>query len=106
MSKVHYFTACTLDGFIADENNSLDWLFEVPHDEEDRFWDDWFPSVGGLVMGATTYEWMVEHDQMLNNPPTTATGPPGSSPTATSPRSQVSRSPLSGVMSDPFTSRS
>jgi len=59
--KVQYFTACTLDGYIADESNSLDWLYEVPHDEEDRFWDDWFPSVGGLVMGATTYEWMLEH---------------------------------------------
>jgi dihydrofolate reductase len=68
MTKVQYFTACTLDGFIADENNSLDWLFEVPHEEEDSFWDDWFPSVGGLVMGATTYEWMVEHDRMLDDP--------------------------------------
>ena len=68
MGKVQYFTACTLDGFIADESNSLEWLFEVPHDDEDRFWDDWFPSVGGLVMGATTYEWMVDHDAMLENP--------------------------------------
>jgi dihydrofolate reductase len=68
MTRVQYFTACTLDGYIADENNSLDWLFEVSHDGEDKFWDDWFPSVGGLVMGATTYEWMVEHDRMLDNP--------------------------------------
>ena len=60
MGSVQYFTACTLDGFIADENNSLDWLFEVPHDAEDHFWDEWFPGVGGLVMGATTYEWMLE----------------------------------------------
>jgi dihydrofolate reductase len=58
--KVQYFTACTLDGFIADENNSLDWLFEAPHSEDDTFWDDWFPTVGGLVWGATTYEWHVE----------------------------------------------
>ena len=60
MGKVQYFTACTLDGFIADENNSLDWLFEVPHDVDDGCWDRWFPGVGGLVMGATTYEWMLE----------------------------------------------
>jgi dihydrofolate reductase len=60
IGKVQYFTACTLDGFIADENNSLDWLFEVPHDADDHYWDQWFPGVGGLVMGATTYEWMLE----------------------------------------------
>ena len=58
--KVQYFTACTLDGFIADENNSLDWVFEVPHDADDHYWDQWFPGVGGLVMGATTYEWMLQ----------------------------------------------
>jgi dihydrofolate reductase len=58
--KVQYFTACTLDGFIADENNSLDWLLEVPHDTDDQHWDQWFPGVGGLVMGATTYEWMLQ----------------------------------------------
>lgn len=68
MTVVQYFTACTLDGYIADENNSLDWLFEVPHDADDGYWDAWFPDVGALVMGATTYDWMIEHDHMIENP--------------------------------------
>ena len=68
MGKVQYFTACTLDGFIADENNSLDWLFEVPHGVDDGYWDRWFPGVGGLVMGATTYEWMFERYNLADNP--------------------------------------
>jgi dihydrofolate reductase len=68
MTRVQYFTACTVDGYIADDNNSLDWLFEVPHDETDDYWDRWFPSVGGLAMGATTYEWMVERHGMLDSP--------------------------------------
>ena len=58
--KTQYFTATTLDGFIADEDHSLDWLFEAPHDDADRTWDEWFPGIGALVMGATTYEWILE----------------------------------------------
>jgi dihydrofolate reductase len=68
VTKVQYFTACTIDGYIADENNSLDWLFEVPHDEDDGYWDKWFPSVGGLAMGATSYEWMLERYGMVARP--------------------------------------
>ena len=32
MTRFVYYTAVTLDGFIADENNSLEWLFEVARD--------------------------------------------------------------------------
>ena len=65
---VQYFTACTLDGFIADENNSLDWLFEVPHGPDDGAWDEFIADVRVLVMGATTYEWVLRHEDMLTNP--------------------------------------
>jgi dihydrofolate reductase len=71
--KVQYFTATSLDGFIADERNSLDWLFEVPHadDEQgdDGSWDAFIGPVGSLVMGATTYEWVLaHHPEMLEGP--------------------------------------
>jgi dihydrofolate reductase len=59
--RVQYFTACTLDGFIADADNSLDWLFEVPHEGDDGSWDEFIGPVGSLVMGATTYEWILAH---------------------------------------------
>lgn len=65
--KTQYFTATTVDGFIADENNSLDWLYEAPHDDADRTWDEWFPGVGALVMGATTYEQMVNRYDMSSS---------------------------------------
>lgn len=68
MPLVQYFTACTLDGFIADEMNSLDWLYEAPHSAEDTFWDEWFPTVGGLIMGATTYEQVIEHEGIADAP--------------------------------------
>jgi dihydrofolate reductase len=67
--KVQYFTATTLDGFIADEDNSLDWLFVVERDEDDASWDEFIGGVGALVMGATTYEWVLgHHPEMLEGP--------------------------------------
>ena len=69
MTKTQYYTATSIDGFIADENNSLDWLFAASSTEkkEDRF-GTFFAGVGAMVMGATTYEWVLEHDQLLEHP--------------------------------------
>ena len=33
MSRTQYYTAATLDGFIADPDNSLEWLFTRKRDE-------------------------------------------------------------------------
>jgi dihydrofolate reductase len=69
MPKTQYYTATSIDGFIADEHNSLDWLFQVdPSDAKvDRF-ADFFAGVGAMAMGATTYEWVLEHERLLDNP--------------------------------------
>jgi dihydrofolate reductase len=61
VSRVVYFTACTLDGFIADEHHSLDWLFETPHGDDGSSWDDFIGAVGPMCMGRSTYEWMLQH---------------------------------------------
>jgi dihydrofolate reductase len=66
-----YYTATTLDGFIADEHNSLEWLFEVDRDVEgggEHSFADFFSRVGAMAMGATTYEWVLEHEQVLDEP--------------------------------------
>lgn len=69
VTKVQYFTAASLDGFIADERNSLDGLFEVPHDGDDGSWDAFIGGVGALVIGATTYEWMLkQYPELLTGP--------------------------------------
>ena len=34
MSLTQYYTATTLDGFIADPNDSLDWLFTRNREED------------------------------------------------------------------------
>jgi dihydrofolate reductase len=71
MGATQYFTATSIDGFIADEENSLDWLFEVGNgaDRDDRF-RRFFADVGAMAMGATTYEWVLAHDRSLEHPET------------------------------------
>ena len=69
MTKTQYYTATTLDGFIADENNSLDWLFEVERgDDPGSEFAEFFADVGAMAMGATTYEWILAHENLLAEP--------------------------------------
>jgi dihydrofolate reductase len=68
MAKTQYYTATTLDGFIADEDNSLAWLFEVGGGEENNPFTSFFADVGAFAMGATTYEWVLAHDALLEEP--------------------------------------
>jgi dihydrofolate reductase len=59
-----YFTASSVDGFIADLDNSLSWLLSRAIDRNGPMgYDRFFDSVGALVMGATTYRWLAEHEQ-------------------------------------------
>jgi dihydrofolate reductase len=72
MGKTQYYTATSIDGFIADEHHSLEWLFQVPAGDDDvgheaRF-ARFFGEVGAMAMGATTYEWVLEHEQLLDHP--------------------------------------
>jgi dihydrofolate reductase len=66
--KTQYYTATTLDGFIADEDNSLEWLFEVERADGDAGFARFFGDVGAMAMGATTYEWVLDHDRLLEHP--------------------------------------
>lgn len=58
--KTQYYTASSLDGFIADPNNSLDWLFQFG-EPEDTDYLEFIRDVGALAMGSTTYEWILDH---------------------------------------------
>jgi dihydrofolate reductase len=63
VSLTQYYTATTLDGFIADPNHSLDWLFIRQQDREGPLnYAEFFAGVGALAMGSTTYEWILEHE--------------------------------------------
>ncbi len=58
--KTQYYTAASLDGFIADSDNSLDWLFQFGEIEGDTY-PDFISEVGAIAMGSTTYEWILTH---------------------------------------------
>jgi dihydrofolate reductase len=65
--KTIYYTATSLDGFIADRNNSLDWLFRL-EGEGDRDYPDFIRNVGAIAMGSTTYEWVLNYEKLLEDP--------------------------------------
>jgi dihydrofolate reductase len=67
MGTTQYYTATTLDGYLADRNHSLGWLYQVESDEphQDRF-GRFFARVGAFAMGATTYRWILGHQDVAN----------------------------------------
>jgi dihydrofolate reductase len=57
-----YFTASSLDGFIVDEADSLDWLTSRDFDPRGPFgYDAFAEGIGAVVMGSATYEWLVRN---------------------------------------------
>lgn len=58
--KTQYYTATSLDGFLATEDDSLDWLFPLG-DVGETSYAAFIAEVGALAMGATTYEWVRAH---------------------------------------------
>lgn len=62
MTRTVYYTATSLDGFIADERDSLDWLLTQDVDADGPMgYADFITGIGALVMGATTYQWIADH---------------------------------------------
>lgn len=62
MTRSIFYTATTLDGYIADEHDSLAWLFEQQTDEGGPAgYEEFIAGIGAMVMGATTYIWLGDH---------------------------------------------
>jgi hypothetical protein len=69
VSLTQYYTATTLDGFIADADHSLDWLFTRDQDRAGPLnYAQFFERVGALAMGAATYEWILRHELADKDP--------------------------------------
>ena len=58
--KTQYYTACTLDGFLATPEDSLEWLFPLG-DINETSYPQFIKDVGAVALGSHTYEWMLRH---------------------------------------------
>lgn len=59
-------TATTANGFLADPDDSLDWLFQVNSEAPDM--EPFTDTVTVFVMGSATYEWLLTTENMLDLP--------------------------------------
>ena len=67
MAKTRYYAAATLDGYIADENDGIDWLqtydegFAGSEESVGDAMSAFMAEIGSLLMGSATYEFVLEH---------------------------------------------
>lgn len=66
MTRTIYYTASSIDGYIAGPGNDLEWLvadgLDTGSDDSPFSFPSFDASVGAVVMGAHTYEWVRAHD--------------------------------------------
>ena len=62
--RTQYYTATSLDGFIATEDHSLEWLFPLG-DLNESSYPQFIAEVGALAMGSGTYEWMLRNAEQV-----------------------------------------
>jgi dihydrofolate reductase len=76
MAKTQYFCAATLDGYIADDDDGIDWLqhfesaYSGPGEPVLEAINAYINGVGALVMGSSTYEYILGHDWPYGDRPT------------------------------------
>lgn len=60
--RTHYYTASSLDGFIATADHSLEWLFRQDFDMSGPMaYPGFIDRIGALAVGRSTYEWVVSN---------------------------------------------
>ena len=62
MTKTQYYVAASIDGFIADRDNRLDWLMQFGFDDFTADYEEFLAEVGVVVMGSRTYEFVLGED--------------------------------------------
>ena len=61
--KNSVYIATSLDGFIADKNGEIDWLYSIPNpDNDDMGYVEFTNGIDALLMGRTTFETVLGFD--------------------------------------------
>lgn len=58
MARIVGYIAASLDGFIADENEGLDWLYKAETELGEHHYDRFIEGIRTIVMGRSTYDWL------------------------------------------------
>lgn len=61
MANIVYYVAATLDGYIADSHHKLDWLMTFHLGDDATPYDEFYQTVGAVIMGAETYSWILKN---------------------------------------------
>ena len=62
MTRTQYYVAASVDGFIADAKDSLDWLLSRKGEGGGPpGYAEFIAATGAIAMGARTYRWILEH---------------------------------------------
>ena len=61
MSKVIYYVASTLDGYIATKDHTLEWLENFDVGDDASSYEDFYQKIGAIVMGSKTYKWILDN---------------------------------------------
>lgn len=67
--KTQYYTATSLDGYIATDDHSLAWLDALGIKESS--YPEFIADVGALAMGSGTYQWLQNNEEVRDNWPYT-----------------------------------
>jgi dihydrofolate reductase len=60
--KVIVYIAMSLDGYIATEDESLEWLFNT-EGEGDNGYSEFYDTVDTIIMGRRTYDWIIKMEK-------------------------------------------
>jgi dihydrofolate reductase len=60
--KLVLYIATSLDGYIATEDDSLEWLFNI-EGEGDNGYSEFYDTVDTILIGRRTYDWIIEKEE-------------------------------------------